>query len=1366
MFWNNQIAMRSGFSLSFLILLAGWGAPPARGDITRAAAQADFEASARPLLGEYCVKCHSAEKHKGDLNLEQFRTLDDVRRQPKVWQEALEQLSSGDMPPEDKPQPTAAERERLAGWVRGELRNMAQARAGDPGPVVLRRLSNAEYTYTVRDLTGITTLAPAREFPVDGAAGEGFMNTGNSLVMSPSLLTKYLDAAKDIASHAVLLPDGVRFSSKASRRDWTDQELTEIKSFYGRFADAEGKIPLTQYLEATLEARDGLISGTKTPGEVAAEKGLNEKYFSILWRTLRSDHPSFVLAGIQARWRQAHPGEAAALAAEIGSWQKSLWRFQNVGHMKQWMLPVNPVAESQELRLKLAAPPGGREVTFYLTASPAEISREDDLVIWRQPRLVSPGHPDLPLREVRSAVRELTARRDRFFASAAGCLAAAAEISSGATNLDELAARHNVGADALAAWLNYLGIGPENQVKINSYFTSQINSSAGFAFIKGWGSSETPLLVANSSDEHVRIPGNMKPHSVAMHPSPTLRAAVGWRSPLSSVVRLDGRVTRAHPECGPGVTWSLELRRGSSRQRLAGGLASGGDDLKIGPLENIPVREGDLISLLIGPRDGSHACGLTAVDLTVGATNQGAAVWNLAKDVSGDVLAGNPHADHLGNPGVWHFYTEPDKAGGGQGPAIPAGSILARWQVDPDANEKSRLAGELQTLLERPDSAKKGGPDELLHRQLASLRGPLLDSGLAAKPGAPEAAGGHWGLDPSLFGTQAGGPAVDATSLSARAPWIAEIRLPADLAEGCEFVTTGILAPAGNSEGCAQLRVTATKPDSLKRLHPETAILAAQGGNGSKRVEDAFEEFRQCFPAAICYNRIVPVDEVITLTLFHREDDQLCRLMLEPEQKARLDRLWEELRFISRDALTVVDAFAQLLEYASQDGDPRLFEPLRKPINARAAAFRQGLTNSEPRHLEFLDQFAAEAYRRPLSGPEKDELLTLYHKLRREELPHDEAFRLTLARVLVSPAFLYRLEKPGPGKWAVPVSDWEIASRLSYFLWSSSPDAALLKAAADGSLQSPEVLRAQARRMLRDGRVRRLATEFGCQWLHIHDFDELDEKSEKTFPTFSGVRGAMYEESILFFSDLFQNNLALLDILGSDHTFLNEALAKHYGIPGVTGAEWRRVDGVRQYDRGGILGLGATLAKQSGASRTSPILRGNWVSEVLLGEKLPRPPKDVPRLPEDETATEGMTVRQLVERHSSDPKCARCHIRMDPYGFSLEAFDAIGRHRAKDLGGRPVETSVKLADGTQFNGLDGLRGYISNQRREAFLRQFCRKLLGYSLGRAALLSDEPLLEEMLAKLKQNDYRVVSAIDTIVSSRQFREIRGIETAYEN
>jgi hypothetical protein len=336
------------------------------------------------------------------------------------------------------------------------------------------------------------------------------------------------------------------------------------------------------------------------------------------------------------------------------------------------------------------------------------------------------------------------------------------------------------------------------------------------------------------------------------------------------------------------------------------------------------------------------------------------------------------------------------------------------------------------------------------------------------------------------------------------------------------------------------------------------------------------------------------------------------------------------------------------------------------------------------------------------------------------------------------------------------VNDWELATRLAYFLWSSSPDEELRTLAGSGRLHEPEVLAAQTQRMLKDPRVRRLATEFGCQWLHVRELETLDEKSERHFPTFLALRGAMQEEAVRFFMDLFQENRSVLSILDSDHTFMNGALAQHYGLE-IKGEDWQRIDGLRAKGRGGVLGFASTLAKQSGASRTSPILRGTWLSEVILGDKLPNPPKGVPVLPEE--APQGLTERQLTERHSSDPQCSGCHLRVDPFGFALEGFDAIGRARTIDASGLSIDANTKLPDGTQVSGLDGLRNWLVTTRRDEFLRQFCRKLLGYSLGRGVQLSDTRLLDEMVAGMKAGDLRVGSLINQIVLSPQFREVRG-------
>jgi hypothetical protein len=1379
---------------------------------------ASYKATIRPLMERYCHDCHgSSDMVEGDINLAAMKTWDDVAKRPKVWQKVAEMLGNGLMPPQDAEQPTQSERDQLQKWVAEDLALEAKAHAGDPGKVVLRRLSNAEYTCTLRDLTGIDSLDPAREFPADGAAGEGFTNTGNALVMSPALVTKYLDAAKEVAAHAVLLPDGFRFSPHTTNRDWTDDTLAKIRDFYAQFTDSGGgsrvnlqgvvfdtnkggHLPVEKYLTATLIERGAITSGRKTVDAAARDHKLNAKYFGILWTSLTGKNPSLVLDDFRAQWRKAKPADAPALAANVAAWQKSLWTFSSVGLIgrkdgpKRWMEPINPLTTKQDFKFKIPDSPDGSDVTISLVATDAGDGNDSDFVVWQQPRLVAPGRPDLLLRDVRGVASKLTARRTELFASAAAYLNAADEIAASEKVLDvaKFAGERSLNEADLRAWLDYLGFGAGATAEVKLHYINKLTAVGGFKFVNGWGSNDTPSLVANSSDQTVRIPGNMKPHSVAVHPSPTLRSAVGWRSSIAGGVHISGSVTPAHPECGNGVTWSLNVRRGATRQQLASGEAHGPAEVKVGPFDGVAVHAGDIISLSIGSLNGDHSCDLTAIDLEVtGKKGDAEHKWNLSRDVSSDVHAGNPHADRLGNAGVWHFFKEPD-VGGAMSPVIPAGSVLAKWLAAKSGKERQTVALEVQKLLTSGAPAAKDSADAAFYRQVASLRGPLL-GGFGALTSKKESTDSHKpqdskiGPDPAIFGHHPNGRAVEANSLCVQAPSVVEIRLPAELAAGCELAASAILDKETGAEGSVQLSVVAGKPTLATGLQrgdakatprtgqwssgdPEVTntapLLVTDGSKAQRRIEAAVDEFRQLFPPALCYTKIVPVDEVISVTLFFREDDHLVRLMLNDAQRQQLDQLWSELHFVSRDALNSVDAFTQLMAFATQDASPSAFEPLRKPINDRAAAYRTLLVDCEPKQVDLLIDFAGRAYRRPLTDEENQGLRILYADLRKEGIPYEEAFRLTLARVLTGPAFLYRIEKPVPGASQGAVTDWELANRLSYFLWSSEPDEELRKAAADGRLHEPEVLATQTRRLLRDAKTRRLATEFACHWLQIDGFEHLDEKSDRHFPTFVGLRTAMAEESIQFFTDLFQHNGSVLNILDSDYTFLNEPLAKHYGIPGVTGAEWRRVDGVKKFSRGGVLAQATTLAKQSGASRTSPILRGNWISEVLLGERLPKPPKGVPPLPDDESATKGLTVRQLVEKHTSDPKCTVCHRRIDPYGFSLEAFDAIGRHRDKDLGDRAVDTKVKTMDGTEFDGLDGLRNYLLTKRRDAFLRQFCRKLLGYALGRAVQLSDDPLLTEMQSNLAANDYKMDVAVETIVRSKQFREIRGMETAFDD
>jgi len=1346
-----------------------------------------FTKSVRPILKEFCVTCHSTEKQKGDLDLERFETVEQIRREPSVWEHALEQIRDKEMPPKDKPKPSPEQLVQLTAWMQSTLDEVALASAGDPGPVVLRRLSNMEYTYTIRDLTNVQSLNPAKEFPVDGAAGEGFTNAGAALVMSPSLLGKYLDAAKAVAAHAVLTQDGIRFSEGTSPREWTNENLERIRSFYARFCGSgeggsviqqgikldtgsDGKLPLKEYLAAV----QGKSEAT----------GLSPKYLAALRAALAPGASSPVMAPLRAKYaaRTLEP-------SDIEPWQKSLWKLNSIGHLgkvggpKAWMEPVTPLASSQQIKFKLTPPADGSDLTVYLSTADAGDGNDQDFALWENPRLVVQGRPDLPLRNVSAALQHLAKRREEVLSTVSKCLAAAHEADTHGerTDVQKLAQKYNVDAGILTDWLNFLGLGSQGAVKLGPLVAKKLQSASGYDFVKGWTGDAALGFQANSSDQTVRVPGTLKPHSIAVHPSPKLAAVVAWKSPVAGELRIHGSLQDADTACGNGVAWELQLRRGNTREALAAGST---DKDKLDAIEvqgSVRVQPDDVIALVVDPKEGNHACDLTAVELTL---ESGNSEWNLAKDVSPDILAGNPHADRLGHKEVWFFLGEP--AGESAGVSLPKGSLLSEWKKARDADSRSEIATKVEKLL-RADrtTLTPGSPDHALLSLSLALNGPLLGSGLrnfkAPQPDNPSPAS-PYGIDPALFGKHPDAQPVAPETLCIKAPALLEVKLPAQLVDGAELVATGRLHPGSGPEASVQLLVSTSKPPKTSGLQAEvpsaktesgawtsskttldfsSPILVQDGSPARARFESSFEEFRSIFPATLCYTRIVPVDEVVTLTLFHREDDTLTRLMLDDVQKAELDREWEELHFVSQDALTLVDAFEQIWQFSTQDGpdkpngDKRL-APLREPIMRGAEAFKKVLMEKESIHLAAALDFAARAWRRPLTAQEHDALRSLYSRLRKESLPHSEAIRMLLARTLIAPAFLYRGEKPAPGLKAAPVSDWEMATRLSYFLWSGPPDAELSAAAQQGKLSEPAQLAAQMRRMLTDPRIRRLATEFGCQWLHVRELESLDEKSERHFPTFTEVRSDLQEEAVLFFSDFFAGDRSALSLLDADHTFLNASLAAHYGIE-LQGKDWQRVDGMRAKGRGGILGFGSTLAKQSGASRTSPILRGNWLSEVVLGEKLPRPPKGVPILPEE--APQGLTERQLIEKHSSDAACSACHKRIDPFGFALEGFDAVGRARTTDAAGLRIDTRTVLPDGTAIEGLPGLRDALLQNRSDAFLRQFCRKLLGYALGRGVQLSDKPLITAMVADLKAHDYRVSVALEKIVASPQFREVRG-------
>jgi hypothetical protein len=1331
--------------------------------------ETDYATVVRPALQKYCLGCHSTKLKKGSLDLERFVSIDVGRKDLKAWQQTQEMLEAGEMPPAGKPQPTAGERQAVLAWVRGFLDAEARARAGDPGHIPLRRLSNSEYDRTVHDLTGID-LRPAREFPTDGAAGEGFTNAAEALTdISPALLTKYLNAAKEIADHAVLLPDGFRFSAGKTRREWINESVAGLRRFYASFTP-DGRLPLRPYLAATVRHRDAVMNGKIALDEVARNEKLNRQYLGILWQSLTGSTPSQPFDSIRERWRRASAKDVDALVAEIAAWQDTLWQFVPIGSYRYGntvrQVSNDPAwAESLAVNLSVQPAPGQSDVVLYLTARNLLPGRSDGTALWRRPRLEKPGQTPLLLRDYATFGPAAEFDYPAVFGDTTKYLAAALDgVAHSDLSVSELAAKHQIEAAFLKRWIDVLALSAGNNKSRGGRVVATVPLTLlkektaridGRPAIGGWRKEGTdlPVLLTNASDRTEHIPGTVPAHGVAVHPMPQEFVAATWKSPLTGRVRIAAKVTHAHPACGNGVTWRIEHRHADRAVVLAEGNVDLGKEASVS-VDSVSVASGDIVLLAIDARDGNHVCDLTDIALTISDADRADRTWDLAGDVADTILDGNPHADRHGNAETWSFVrgASTPETSSAVGPVVTPASSLGRWRaaaLDPARrDETTKLAAEVQKLLTGPRPAASH-PDHGLYDHLVYFDGPLLRGLDLARFGRAKTNRGRRGLPQTGFRNNGEDFAAPLNS-------VVELRLPAALFRDRSFVAEGA-AP----DGSALLFQVSTNPPGDRRWDGKTAVVATP--DAYKQLLRGYAEFRRVFPRYICFAEVIPTDEAVSLKMFHREDEPLERLFLDAKQKRRIDQLWMLHRFISRQPLAENAYLPQFIGFVTQDQPKELlayFESQRPTFQKRADDFQKERDTAVPRQLDALIRFAVKSYRRPLGEKESAELFALYQSARQKGVDHEEAFRAVLARVLVAPAFIFKIEQAPSGKEPRPVSDWELATRLSFFVWGTMPDDELRALAAAEKLHEPAVLAEQTRRMLKDEQVRAIAVEFGTQWLHVRGFDGVNEKNEKLFPTFTAeLRAAMNEEAVRFFQDLFQNDGTVTQILNSDHTSVNGALARHYGIPGVAGPEWRRVDAVKQFGRGGILGLAAVQAKQSGASRTSPVLRGNWVVETLLGEKLPRPPPDVPKLPEEEAAGDGLTTRQRVEAHAKDAACAVCHVRIDPFGFALERYDAVGRRRDFDSGGHPMDTHARLKDGTEFDGIDGLRTYLLTKKRDVFVRLFCRKLLGYALGRSVTLSDTLLLDEMVSELQKNDGRLSAAVLAIVRSPQFRMIRG-------
>ncbi|MFO0804355.1 MAG: DUF1592 domain-containing protein [Gemmataceae bacterium] len=531
---------------------------------------------------------------------------------------------------------------------------------------------------------------------------------------------------------------------------------------------------------------------------------------------------------------------------------------------------------------------------------------------------------------------------------------------------------------------------------------------------------------------------------------------------------------------------------------------------------------------------------------------------------------------------------------------------------------------------------------------------------------------------------------------------------------------------------------------------------------------------------------------------FFRDDQPLCRMVLSEAENRELNKLWEELYFVTgitekmlrgfvfferseRNFMkhTDFDPFREEDPFLTNDDVLARFEEVylkrsnvkltgeelaKHPITIFFTEIRNGLkqraellAKNEPLYLKDLLAFAQAAWRRPLTDAERAKIEAFYTLACRDK-DHgvEAAVRSSLVRILVSPHFAMHFTAAPVGEGVAPLPDLALASRLSYFIWAGPPDAELLALAKANKLHEPETLRSQIRRMVKDPKVSRFALEFFGQWFGHRDFLTQESVNRMAFPAFDdALKAAMFEEPTRLIAHLIQNDKPILDLLNGDSTMVNAKLAKHYGLPFTGGSDdWQVVNGMRATGRGGVLGMAVFLTKNSQPQRTSPVKRGFWVVHKVLGEHIPPPPPDVAVLPAKESDTNGKTIRELLKLHVADEKCARCHVRFDPVGLAMEGFDPIGRTRTKDLAGRAIDNVVSLSNGKTSKGVPEFGDYLAKTRQADFTRTLCHKFLGYALGRSLQLSDQPLLNEMQAKLEKSEYKMSAIIELVATSPQF------------
>ncbi|MCA9212172.1 MAG: DUF1592 domain-containing protein [Planctomycetales bacterium] len=508
---------------------------------------------------------------------------------------------------------------------------------------------------------------------------------------------------------------------------------------------------------------------------------------------------------------------------------------------------------------------------------------------------------------------------------------------------------------------------------------------------------------------------------------------------------------------------------------------------------------------------------------------------------------------------------------------------------------------------------------------------------------------------------------------------------------------------------------------------------------------------------------------------YHRDDDFFVRHMIDDQTRRKLDQAWFDL-------LTAFDYHDTYLQFIARKFDrkpataasltpewvksfPLEAQQLIEKLAANYSDAQAALRNAQAGHVQDAVRFADAAWRRKLTSEEGKKLQAFYTQIRQsQELDHADAIRALFVRILVAPEFLYRVERGSSGDSIEPLDQWELASRLSYFLWSSPPDEELRRAAERGELADDRVLESHVRRMLQDPKAKRFATEFFGQWFGFYRFPEHRGIDAERFPEFDeNLKQSMYDESIAFFEHLVRENRPVSEILFADYAYLDQRLAKHYGIAdgSLLQANIGRVENTRRFNRGGLLGLATIQTVTSAPLRTSAVKRGDWVLRRVLGTPVPPPPADAGSIPADDVATDGKTVRELLVAHRTDASCVNCHSRMDPLGFAMENFDPIGRWRDEYRDGQSIDAGGTLHDGTVVKGFDGLQKYLRDQL-PSFYQTTCSKLIGYALGRSELLTDRLLAKQMMSDIERGGGFADLAV-RVATSPQFKTKRGVHVS---